>query len=303
MPDPVPPPDGGGHPGRGDRPVPQRLARLARPRPGHRPAARAGPRVRRRGGGGRRRGDRLAARRPGDRAVRLRLRACPPCLAGDQQVCERQTQPGFTHWGSFAEYVAVEHADVNLVRLPDGVDVRRRGRASAAGSRRRTARWSRQGRVARRRVGRGPRLRRRRAVRGDDRRRGRRPRGRRRHRAAAALGLARRLGRRRLDAADRTTWPPPSRAHRRRRAPLARRARQPGHLRPRRCAACAAAGGTCRSACCRRRRAPDGADGPGHRLRAGAARQPRHAGARVPGDARARHEPGGCGPTTSSRTR
>ncbi|RKN36426.1 zinc-dependent alcohol dehydrogenase family protein [Micromonospora musae] len=44
---------------------------------------------------------------------------CPACLAGDQQVCERQTQPGFTHWGSFAEYVAVHHANVNLVRLPD----------------------------------------------------------------------------------------------------------------------------------------------------------------------------------------
>jgi D-arabinose 1-dehydrogenase-like Zn-dependent alcohol dehydrogenase len=46
---------------------------------------------------------------------------CPACLSGDQQVCERQTQPGFTHWGSFAEYVAVQHADVNLVRLPDEV--------------------------------------------------------------------------------------------------------------------------------------------------------------------------------------
>lgn len=43
---------------------------------------------------------------------------CASCLAGDQQVCERQAQPGFTHWGSFAELVAVEHADVNLVRLP-----------------------------------------------------------------------------------------------------------------------------------------------------------------------------------------
>ncbi|MER7456675.1 zinc-dependent alcohol dehydrogenase family protein [Micromonospora sp. NPDC126480] len=47
---------------------------------------------------------------------------CPACLAGDQQVCERQTQPGFTHWGSFAEYVVVHHAEVNLVRLPDDLD-------------------------------------------------------------------------------------------------------------------------------------------------------------------------------------
>ncbi len=44
---------------------------------------------------------------------------CPRCLDGDQQVCDRQTQPGFTHWGSFAELVALEAADVNLVALPD----------------------------------------------------------------------------------------------------------------------------------------------------------------------------------------
>jgi alcohol dehydrogenase len=46
---------------------------------------------------------------------------CPTCLRGDQQVCERQTQPGFTHWGSFAQYVVVENAEVNLVRLPEEV--------------------------------------------------------------------------------------------------------------------------------------------------------------------------------------
>ncbi|MFF6995153.1 zinc-dependent alcohol dehydrogenase family protein [Streptomyces sp. NPDC008313] len=46
---------------------------------------------------------------------------CPSCAAGDQQVCERQTQPGFTHWGSFAEYVALDHADVNLVAVPEGM--------------------------------------------------------------------------------------------------------------------------------------------------------------------------------------
>jgi alcohol dehydrogenase len=48
--------------------------------------------------------------------------ACPQCASGNHQVCERQTQPGFTHWGSFAEYVAIENADVNLVRLPDELD-------------------------------------------------------------------------------------------------------------------------------------------------------------------------------------
>jgi alcohol dehydrogenase len=47
---------------------------------------------------------------------------CEPCLAGDHQVCDAQFQPGFTHWGSFAELVAIARADVNLVRLPDDID-------------------------------------------------------------------------------------------------------------------------------------------------------------------------------------
>ncbi|HEY6923854.1 MAG TPA: zinc-binding dehydrogenase, partial [Steroidobacteraceae bacterium] len=38
---------------------------------------------------------------------------------GNQQVCDHQFQPGFTHWGSFAEYVAIHRADLNLVSLPD----------------------------------------------------------------------------------------------------------------------------------------------------------------------------------------
>ncbi len=46
---------------------------------------------------------------------------CGACDAGEQQVCEHQTQPGFTHWGSFAELVALRHADVNLVALPEGM--------------------------------------------------------------------------------------------------------------------------------------------------------------------------------------
>jgi alcohol dehydrogenase len=53
---------------------------------------------------------------------------CPPCLAGDHQVCDDQFQPGFTHWGSFAELVALHRADVNLVRLPDEMEF-----ATAAG--------------------------------------------------------------------------------------------------------------------------------------------------------------------------
>jgi D-arabinose 1-dehydrogenase-like Zn-dependent alcohol dehydrogenase len=47
---------------------------------------------------------------------------CEFCLAGEAQVCPRQTQPGFTGPGSFAELVAVHAADANLVRLPDSVD-------------------------------------------------------------------------------------------------------------------------------------------------------------------------------------
>ena len=47
---------------------------------------------------------------------------CEWCLSGDAQVCPDQQQPGFTHWGSFAEVVALHAADVNLVALPDDVD-------------------------------------------------------------------------------------------------------------------------------------------------------------------------------------
>lgn len=47
---------------------------------------------------------------------------CEWCLAGDAQVCPDQQQPGFTYWGSFAEYVAVHAADTNVVRIPDEVD-------------------------------------------------------------------------------------------------------------------------------------------------------------------------------------
>lgn len=47
---------------------------------------------------------------------------CPQCASGNHQVCDRQFQPGFTHWGSFAEYVAIHYADTNLVRLPDDLE-------------------------------------------------------------------------------------------------------------------------------------------------------------------------------------
>ncbi|HET9381267.1 MAG TPA: zinc-dependent alcohol dehydrogenase family protein [Streptomyces sp.] len=76
-------------------------------------------------------GPRVTAWRPGDRVTVPFVCACgtcPACAAGEQQVCERQTQPGFTHWGSFAQYVALDRADVNLVAVPDGMSF-----ATAAG--------------------------------------------------------------------------------------------------------------------------------------------------------------------------
>jgi alcohol dehydrogenase len=61
---------------------------------------------------------------------------CAQCAAGEHQVCARQTQPGFTRWGSLAELVAVDAADVNLVALPEGVDA---ATAAALGCRYATA--------------------------------------------------------------------------------------------------------------------------------------------------------------------
>lgn len=47
---------------------------------------------------------------------------CDWCLSGNAQVCPHQEQPGFTHWGSFAGYVALHAADTNLVAIPERVD-------------------------------------------------------------------------------------------------------------------------------------------------------------------------------------
>lgn len=48
--------------------------------------------------------------------------SCEQCICGNQQICDRYTQPGFTQWGAFAEFVVIRHADVNLVALPDEID-------------------------------------------------------------------------------------------------------------------------------------------------------------------------------------
>ncbi|WP_129788889.1 alcohol dehydrogenase catalytic domain-containing protein [Promicromonospora panici] len=46
---------------------------------------------------------------------------CEWCRGGQAQVCPDQTQPGFTHWGSYAELVVLHAADANVVAIPDGV--------------------------------------------------------------------------------------------------------------------------------------------------------------------------------------
>jgi alcohol dehydrogenase len=47
---------------------------------------------------------------------------CGPCRDGHTQICDRDFQPGFTAWGSFAELVSLPRANLNLVRLPDELD-------------------------------------------------------------------------------------------------------------------------------------------------------------------------------------
>jgi alcohol dehydrogenase len=46
---------------------------------------------------------------------------CARCRAGETQICDDDYQPGFTGPGSFAQYVALPHADLNVVRLPDAL--------------------------------------------------------------------------------------------------------------------------------------------------------------------------------------
>lgn len=70
-------------------------------------------------------GDRIKKWRRGDRVTLPFVCGCgncEQCMSGNQQVCDHQFQPGFTHWGAFAEFVAVDYADTNLVRLPDEME-------------------------------------------------------------------------------------------------------------------------------------------------------------------------------------
>ena len=77
--------------------------------------------------------------RPGERVTVPFVCACgqcPECARGDAQVCLNQTQPGFTHHGSYAELVALHRADANLVTVPDDLDA---GAAALLGCRFATA--------------------------------------------------------------------------------------------------------------------------------------------------------------------
>jgi alcohol dehydrogenase len=46
---------------------------------------------------------------------------CAQCRAGETQICDDDYQPGFSGWGSFARYVAIPHAELNVVRLPEAI--------------------------------------------------------------------------------------------------------------------------------------------------------------------------------------
>ena len=159
------------HQGRGHRPVPQRLAWLDGPRrrisrcrmcramnwpeswwP---PASRS---------------------RAGRRATASRCRSSSAAAiatnahSGNHQVCEHQFQPGFTAWGSFAEYVAIDYADTNLVRSARRSGFRHR-RQPRLPLRHLVSRHRRPGPGEAGRMGGGAWLRRRRPVRHHDRQR------------------------------------------------------------------------------------------------------------------------------------
>lgn len=70
---------------------------------------------------------------------------CPDCAAGHQTICADQAIPGFTQAGSFAEKIAVPHADHNLTGLPEGMDP---AHAAALGCRATTAWHALTGRAA-----------------------------------------------------------------------------------------------------------------------------------------------------------
>ena len=84
----------------------------------------------------------------GDRVIApfiLACGQCHDCAAGHQTICADQAIPGFTQAGSFAEKIAVPHADHNLTALPEGMDP---AHAAALGCRATTAWHALTGRAA-----------------------------------------------------------------------------------------------------------------------------------------------------------
>jgi len=70
-------------------------------------------------------GNRVTRWKEGDRVTVPFVAGCGRCFechSGNHQVCENQYQPGFTAWGSYAEYVALDFADTNLVALPESMN-------------------------------------------------------------------------------------------------------------------------------------------------------------------------------------
>lgn len=62
--------------------------------------------------------------RKGDRVTAPFIIACgdcPDCRGGDPTICAHQFVLGFSAWGAFAQFMAVPHADFNLVRLPETI--------------------------------------------------------------------------------------------------------------------------------------------------------------------------------------
>jgi len=70
-------------------------------------------------------GSNVTSFQPGDRVTApfcCGCSTCPQCKKGNQHICDHHFQPGFTHWGTFAQYVRIKHADFNLIKLPADID-------------------------------------------------------------------------------------------------------------------------------------------------------------------------------------
>ena len=69
-------------------------------------------------------GPEVTGLRPGDRVTvpfGLACGHCPVCLDGNHQSCSDQLQPSTNFDGSFAEFIALPRAGINVVKLPDEV--------------------------------------------------------------------------------------------------------------------------------------------------------------------------------------